>query len=80
MLGSGEGPDVPDGEGTMINSERQAPSPGTTVVLCWQSALAQEPERRTWEELEQARQLLGPALEQLEQVESQVWQVEVVVS
>ena len=64
----------------MTRSERQTPRPGTTVELAAQLAVAHEPELRTEVVLAQARQLLGPAPEQLEQLESQARQEDVVVS
>lgn len=45
-----------------------------------QFAAMQEPPRRTWVELEQARQLLAPGPKQLEQLESHVWHEEEVWS
>lgn len=72
---------MPEGWGTITSSERQTPSPEMTVEEPLpQFAATQEPLRRTCEELEHARQLLGPAPEQLEQEESHVWHVEDVLS
>jgi len=71
---------VPEGCGTMTKSERQTPRPGTMLVELLQLALTQLPLRNTWLELEQARQLLGPDPEQLEQLLSQDWQVDEVLS
>lgn len=51
-----------------------------TSEVPWQFAATQEPPRRTWLELAHARQLLGPAPVQLEQLESQAWQEEEVES
>lgn len=51
-----------------------------TLVLLLQLAEMQVPPRRTWLELEQARQLLGPVPVQLEQLASQDWHVEEVLS
>lgn len=45
-----------------------------------QLAAVHDPPRRTWFEFEQARQLEGPAPEQLEQLESQDWHVDEVMS
>lgn len=71
--GSGGADVVPEGCGTVTSSDRQTPSPGMTVEEPLpQFAATQEPLRRTWDELEHARQLLGPAPEQLEQEESHV--------
>lgn len=62
---------------TDTSSERHTPRPGTTVVVAvvvvpfpLQLAGTQDPPRRTELELEHARQLLGPELEQLEQLPS----------
>jgi len=74
MLGRGGDVPVPDADGTTTRSDKQAPSPGMTVVFCWQVAATQVPPRKTWLVLEHARQLLGPWPEQDEQLESQVWQ------
>ena len=81
MLGSGIGAELPDTWGTETRSERHTPSPGTTAVaFAPQFAGAQEPPRRTEVELEHARQLLGPAAEQLEQPPSHGWQLPLVPS
>lgn len=74
MLGRGGDVPVPDAGGTTTRSDKQAPSPGMTVVFCWQVAATQVPSRKTWLLLEHARQLLGPCPEQDEQLESHVWQ------
>lgn len=58
--------------GTLTNSARQAPRPGTTLEFCWHAAATHVPARRTWAALAQARHWLGPAPEQLEQLASQV--------
>lgn len=71
---------VPDACGTTTSSERQTPRPGTTPEELLQLAATQLPPRKTWLELEQARQLLGPDPEQLEQLVSQDWHVEDVLS
>lgn len=75
MLGRGGAPDVPEGEET-TRSERQTPSPATTLEVDEQLAATHDPATRTCVELEHARQLLGPGPEQLEQLESQDWQVD----
>ena len=79
MVGSGTEPDVPEPCGTETSSERHTPRPGTTLALVvsfpLQLAGTQDPPRRTELELEHARQLLGPAPEQLEQVLSHDWQL-----
>lgn len=75
MVGSGVPDLVLEGDRT-TRSERQSPSPGMTLALPLQLAETQVPPRRTWLELEQARQLLGPAPVQLEQLESQDWHVD----
>lgn len=67
-------------EVTMTRSERQTPSPGTTLVELLQAAAVQEPPRKTWLALEHARQLLGPDPEQLEQLASQAWHAPEVAS
>ena len=61
-------------------SDRQMPSPDTTEDEPLQLAAVHEPPWRTWLLLAHARQLLGPAPEQLEQLESQDWHVDDVVS
>jgi hypothetical protein len=60
---------------TETRSERHTPRPGTTLAVAvvvvpfsLQLAATQVPPRRTEVELEHARQLLGPASEQLEQL------------
>ena len=58
-------------------SDRQTPKSGITLVDPVHSAGTQDPARRTWPELEHAKQLLEPEPEQLEQLESQSWHVEV---
>jgi hypothetical protein len=73
IVGSGMGTD--DSE-TETRSERQTPRPGITLAVAavvvvpfsLQLAATQVPPRRTEVELEHARQLLGPAPEQLEQL------------
>jgi len=70
MLGSGGF--VPVGDGTLTSSERQTPSPGMTLLDPLQLAATQDPPRRTWVELEHARQLLGPGPAHEEQLESHV--------
>ena len=81
MEGRGIGTEVPDTCGTETRSERHTPSPGTTAVaLAPQFAGVQDPPRRTSDELEHARQLLGPAPEQLEQLLSHAWQLPLVLS
>ena len=77
--GSGAAVPVPDGA-AIASSERQTPRPGTTLELDWQFAATQAPLRRTCVALEHARQLLDPGPEQLEQLESHVWQEEEVLS
>lgn len=78
--GSGEGVFVPEAFGTETRSEKQTPSPGTTLADPVQLAAVQVPPRNTWLELEHARQLLGPDPEQLEQLPSHDWQLDDVVS
>ena len=56
------------------------PSPATTLEDDEQLAATHDPAARTCVELEHARQLLGPEPEQLEQLESQDWQVDDVES
>jgi len=70
---NGVGALVPEacGGGTITNSERHTPRPETTFEELLQLAATQLPPRKTWLELEQARQLFGPDPEQLEQVSSQ---------
>ena len=81
MEGSGTGTEVPDTCGTETRSERHTPSPGITAVpFPSQFAATQDPPRRTEVELEHARQLLGPAPEQLEQLLSHCWQLPLVPS
>jgi len=72
IVGSGTETDDPE---TETRSERHTPRPGTTLAVAvvvvpfsLQLAAAQVPPRRTEDELEHARQLLGPAAEQLEQL------------
>ena len=72
--------EVPEGGGTKTRSERQMPRPEMTLEVPLQLAETQVPPRRTWLELEHARQLLGPAPEQLEQLASHDWHVEDVLS
>ena len=74
IVGSGAEP-APEACDAETSSERHTPRPGTTaavVVLVvpfpLQLAGTQDPPRRTELELEHARQLLGPAPEQLEQL------------
>jgi hypothetical protein len=67
-------------EVTTTRSERQTPSPGTTLVELLQVAAVHAPPRNTWFALVHARQLLGPDPEQLEQLASQGWHVLEVVS
>ena len=76
----GRGGSVLEACGTATRSERQIPRPGTTLVELPQVAVAHEPPRSVCEELEQDRQLLGPAPEQLEQLASQDWQDDEVLS
>ena len=76
----GRGVPVADAGGVTTRSERHMPSPGTTEEEFLQLDAVQVPPRRTWVLLEHARQLLGPEPEQLEQLESQDWHVEDVVS
>ncbi|KAG6888917.1 hypothetical protein C0992_007104 [Termitomyces sp. T32_za158] len=71
---------VPVVVGTCTKSERQTPRPATTLDVPPQFAVIHDPERNTWLELEQARQLLDPGPEQLEQLESQGWHEEEVAS
>ena len=81
MEGRGIGTEVPDTWGTETRSERHTPSPGTTAVAFPpQFAGVQDPPRKTEVELEHARQLLGPAPEQLEQLLSHGWQLPLVPS
>ena len=70
MVGSGVDW-VADGGGTSTKSDRQMPRPDTTEEELLQDTGVHVPPRRTWLELEHARQLLGPDPEQLEQLESQ---------
>lgn len=79
---AGRGVDVPEAVGTTTRSERHTPRPGTTddVEVPLQLAATHEPARNTCEALEHARQLPGPEPEQLEQLASQDWQVEDVLS
>ena len=56
------------------------PRPEMTLEVPLQLAETHVPPRRTWLELEQARQLLGPAPEQLEQLASHDWHVDEVLS
>ena len=76
----GRGAAVPDGVGTTTRSERQIPRPGTMLDELLQLLGTHEPPRRTSLEFEHARQLLGPAPEQLEQLASQDWQDDDVLS
>lgn len=78
--GNGAAVLVPDGWGTTTRSDRHTPRPGTTLEPLLQVAETQVPPRNTWLEPEQARQLLGPDPVQLEQLESQDWQVDEVLS
>lgn len=71
---------VLDGGGTSTKSERHTPKPATTDEEPVHVVEVHVPPRKTWLELEQARQLLGPAPEQLEQLESQDWHEEEVLS
>ena len=81
ILGRGGTFAVPDGSGTTTRSDRQTPIPGTTDVLLLQLASTQEPPFNTLLfESPQARQELDPGPEQLAQLESQAWQVELVLS
>lgn len=59
-----------DEGGTLTSSERQTPKAGMTEVEALQFAVTHDPARSTELESEHARQLLGPELEQLEQLES----------
>lgn len=70
---------VPDGWET-TRLDRQTPSPATTLEVDEQLAATHDPATRTCVELEHARQLLGPRPKQLEQLESQDWQVDDVES
>jgi hypothetical protein len=80
MLGRGRGVlVVPEGRAT-TSSDRQTPSPATTLEVDEQFAATHDPAERTCVELEHARQLLGPKPEQLEQLESQDWHVDDVES
>lgn len=67
--GRGEDPELEE-DGTRTSCVRHAPRPGTTLVPLLQFAATQVPPRRTWLELEQARQLFGPEPEQLAQLPS----------
>ena len=81
ILGKGGTFAVPDGSGTTTSSDRQTPIPGTTDVLLLQLASTQEPPLNTLLfESPQARQEPDPGPEQLAQLESQAWQVELVLS
>lgn len=80
IVGSGEAELVVDAGGTTTRSERQRPSPGITLEPPLQLAETHVPPRRTWLELEHARQLLGPAPEQLEQLASHDWHDDEVLS
>ena len=71
---------VPEGLGTSTRSDRQSPSPCTTLEEPLHVVETQLPPRRICVELEHAKQLLGPAPEQLEQLESHDWQDEEVLS
>lgn len=75
--GSGEA--VPAG-GVCTNSERHTPNPGITFDALAQFAATHAPARRTEVELAHARQLFGPAPEQLEHVVSHAWHAFEVVS
>ena len=70
MLGKGLGV-VPDELGTSTSSDKHTPRAGITLVVPWQLAETQLPARRTWLELEQAKQFCGPGPEHEEQLESQ---------
>jgi hypothetical protein len=71
---------VPEACGTATSSDRHTPRPEMMPEEPLQLAETQLPLRKTWLELEQARQLLGPDPEQLEQLVSQDWHVDEVVS
>ena len=79
ILGRGGAFVVPEGWET-TRSERQTPSPATTLDVDEQLAATHDPATRTCDELEHARQLPGPKPEQLEQLESQDWHVDDVES
>lgn len=70
-VGSGIALLVPEETGTATKSERHTPNPGTMLVEEAHVLEVQVPPRRTWLELEHAKQLFGPDPEQLEQLESQ---------
>jgi len=76
----GCGAALPETVGTATSSERQTPRPGMTLEALLQFAETHVPARRTCVELAQARQRLAPGPEQLEQLESQAWQEDEVVS
>lgn len=81
MEGRGGGVLVPDAVGTTTSSDKQTPRPGITLEdPPPQFAETHDPARSTWLELEHAKQLLGPGPEQLEQLESHVWQEDDVLS
>jgi hypothetical protein len=67
-------------EGVRTSSDRQTPRPGTTLDELAQVAATQLPLRKTWLVLEQAKQFPGPEAEQLEQLASQGWHVDDVLS
>ena len=77
--GSGGATEVPDGWVT-TRSEKQTPNPETTVELLEQVAGVQVPARRTVLELAQDKHEDGPEAEHDAQLESQFWQLDVVVS
>lgn len=70
-VGSGTALLVPEETGTATKSERQRPNPGMMLVEEVHVLDTQLPPRKTWLELEHAKQLFGPDPEQLEQLESQ---------
>jgi hypothetical protein len=80
MEGRGAGVLVPEALGPTTSSDKQTPSPAITLEVPLQFAETQDPARKTWVELEHAKQLPAPGPEQLEQLESQVWHDEEVLS
>ncbi|KAF4614421.1 hypothetical protein D9613_003336 [Agrocybe pediades] len=79
-VGKGTELAVPDALGTTTNSERHTPNPGMTSDDPLQFADTHDPARRTCVELEHERHCDGPDPVQLEQLESQAWQDELVLS
>lgn len=76
----GKGAPLPVPLGTTTRSERHTPSPGMTLDDPLQFADTHDPPRSTCVALAQARQLDEPGPEQLEQLESQGWHEDEVLS